>query len=84
MKHTHKLRQIAQAVLDNPGITRAQLSRVTGLTYKYVESALTALETCGVLLSEDQNARLYPFNDYEPEGIPDDGRWVRPPNRLCQ
>jgi predicted transcriptional regulator len=63
---------IARAVLENPGITKKQISRITGLSYSQVRHALPSLETYGILLSEDGQARLYPFTLYDPADIPDE------------
>jgi predicted transcriptional regulator len=72
MKSNLKLRQIARVILENPGISKAQISYLTGLSYSYVRNALTNLESVGILLTEDENARLYPFSDYDPDNIPDE------------
>jgi DNA-binding IclR family transcriptional regulator len=69
---THNLRAIARAVLENPGLTKKQISRITGLPYSQVRGALPGLEAYGILLSEDQHSRLYPFIPYDPDDIPDD------------
>jgi predicted transcriptional regulator len=72
MKSNRKLRQIARVILENPGISKAQISYLTGLSYNYVRNALANLESYGIFLSEDENAKLYPFNDYNPDNIPDE------------
>ncbi len=72
MKSNHKLRLIARVILENPGISKSQISYITGLPYNYVRNALANLESYGILLSEDENARLYPFDDYDPESISDE------------
>lgn len=72
MKSNHKLRQIARVILENPGISKSQISYLTGLPYSYVRNALANLESYGIYLTEDDDARLYPFNDYDPDRIRDE------------
>jgi DNA-binding IclR family transcriptional regulator len=70
--HTRRMRTIARAILENPDLTKKQISRITDLPYSQVRSALPGLEAHGILLSEDEQSRIYPFKPYDPDDIPDD------------
>ncbi len=57
-------RAIYEAICQNPGITASGLRRV--LRIPHVESRLVGLERMGLLLCEDDEGGLYPFNPASP------------------
>jgi hypothetical protein len=65
----HKLRRMAGAIQSQPGLTKSQLRRATGLSWDDIKWGLAALEARGILLSEDQEGRLYPFRPIDLERI---------------
>jgi len=56
-----RLRKIYTTLLQHPGTTRGELSRLTGHKYHNINGLLTTMESNGFYLSEDQYGRLYPF-----------------------
>ena len=55
-------RAVARAIMENPGITVKGITNITGLPSRRVQDALTNLESCGFLVTEDPEGRLYPFD----------------------
>jgi hypothetical protein len=65
MTSNPNLRTVAKAIIQNPGITVKGITKLTGLPSRRVRGALITLESCGFLISEDDQGRLYPFDPYE-------------------
>lgn len=58
-----RVQDIWQAVQQEPGIRPAQLARRLGIPRSSVTRALPALDEQGLLLSEDQRGRLWPWQE---------------------
>ena len=56
-----RLRELAETIEARPGLTAAKLARELGWQRSAVTRALPALEERGVLLTEDGQGRLAPF-----------------------
>ena len=59
------LRTVAKAIIQNPGITVKGITKLTGLPSRSIRGTLITLESCGFLISEDDQGRLYPFDPYD-------------------
>ena len=60
-KTTIPIETIYKAIKENPGITRADLIKTTGIHRGSLDSRLATLNNKGYLLSEDQYGRIYPY-----------------------
>ncbi len=58
-----RVEAIYQAVEQNPGEKAAEVAQRLGLNRSEVTRYLPALEENGLLLSEDQQGRLWPFKE---------------------
>ena len=56
-----RLEAIWRAVAREPGIKPGRVARELGLARSSVQRALPALEEAGLLLSEDDGGRLWPW-----------------------
>jgi hypothetical protein len=65
MTSNPNLRTVAKTIIQNPGITVKGITKLTGLPSRSIRGALITLESCGFLISEDDQGRLYPFDPYE-------------------
>ncbi len=59
-----KLERIYQTVETNPGAKPGFLARLLGLERSEVTRALPALESKGLLVSEDEKGGLWPFRKH--------------------
>jgi len=62
MTDNTNLRTIARTIIENPGISIKGITKLTGLRSRTIRAALPTLESCGFLITEDDNGRLYPFD----------------------
>lgn len=61
MKTRFDLERLYRYVEENPGSTKAEIVRLSGVRSRSAESVLGTLERYGWLLSEDQSGKLYAF-----------------------
>ena len=54
-------RSIHKALTWWPGMKKGEIAKVLGISWRQVDSALLSMENNGMLLSEDDDGRLYPF-----------------------
>jgi Mn-dependent DtxR family transcriptional regulator len=60
-----KLESIYNTVEENPGKKAGFIARLLGLNRSEVTRSLPALEDKGLLISEDEEGGLHPFNQNE-------------------
>lgn len=59
-----RLDEIYRTIEENPGEKAGFLARLLGLNRSEVTRALPALEEKGILVSEDERGRLWPFTKF--------------------
>lgn len=62
--HDKRLEQIYKTVEQHPGAKPGFLARLLGLERSEVTRALPALESKGLLVSEDEKGGLWPFRKH--------------------
>lgn len=53
---------IYQTIKENPGINSYAIAKKLGVDYRKVDNVLPSLDYYGLLVSEDENTKLYPFD----------------------
>jgi len=56
-----RLEQINDYITQHPGVRPTEIARELNMPQSSVTRALPGLEDAGLLLSEDQHGRLWPF-----------------------
>lgn len=62
-KANQEFREMAAQLAAQPGVTPSQLARQLGVPTSTVTRRLPSLEEAGILLYEDEQGRLWPYQD---------------------
>lgn len=60
-KKSEDYQEVQRILTEEPGLSAREVARRLGVAPSTVTRALPSLEEAGILLSEDENGRLWPF-----------------------
>jgi len=64
-KKEPEYKELAEMVAQTPGISARELARQLGVSASTVTRRLPSLEEAGILLTEDNEGRLWPFGKHK-------------------